>query len=71
MDLNSLKHTKKQLSNDGMVLVLNTGAIISPEAEAMLQALHSRSIGGINSHLEVLAKKGPENFMANFYVGYG
>lgn len=53
------------------MLALNTGAIIGPEAEAMLQALHSRSIGGINSHLEVLAKRGPENFMANFYVGYG
>jgi thymidylate synthase ThyX len=54
-----------------MVLALNTGATISPEAEAMLQALHSRSIGGIKSHLEVLAKRGAENFMANFYVGYG
>jgi thymidylate synthase ThyX len=71
MDLTSLKHTKKDLSNGGMILALNTGAIINPEAEAMLQALHSRSIGGINSHLEVLAKKGAENFMANFYVGYG
>ncbi len=71
MDLNSLKHTKKELSSGGMVLILNTGAVIGPEAEAMLQALHSRSIGGIKSHLEVLAKKGPENFMANFYVGYG
>ncbi len=71
MDLTSLKHTKKGLSNGGMILALDTGAIINPEAEAMLQALHSRSIGGINSHLEVLAKKGAENFMANFYVGYG
>ncbi len=52
-------------------MVLNTGASIGPESEAMLQALHSRSIGGIRSHLKVLAAKGPENFMANFYVGYG
>lgn len=71
MDLNSLKHVKKDLESGGMVLVLNTGAVIGPESEAMLQALHSRSIGGIKSHLEVLSKKGPENFMANFYVGYG
>lgn len=71
MDLKSISHTQKPLKNGGMVLVLNTGAVIGPEAEAMLQALHSRSIGGIKSHLEVLAKKGPENFMANFYVGYG
>lgn len=71
MDINSLKHTKKNLSSGGIVLILNTGAVIGPESEAMLQALHSRSIGGINSHLEVLAKRGSENFMANFYVGYG
>jgi thymidylate synthase ThyX len=54
-----------------MVLVLNTGSIIDPEASAMLGALHSRSIGGIRSHLKVLAEKGAENFMSKFYVGYG
>ncbi|MDR2416432.1 MAG: FAD-dependent thymidylate synthase [Candidatus Peribacteria bacterium] len=37
----------------------------------MLQALHSRSVGGINNHLQVLAEKGAENFMEKFYVGYG
>ncbi|MDR2190043.1 MAG: FAD-dependent thymidylate synthase [Candidatus Peribacteria bacterium] len=37
----------------------------------MLQALHSRSIGGIANHLQVLAEKGAENFMEKFYVGYG
>lgn len=52
-------------------MILDTGAIIGPESEAMIQAMHSRSTGGVKSHLEVLAKKGPENFMANFYVGYG
>lgn len=54
-----------------MVLILNNGALISPESEAMLQALHSRSIGGIKSHLEVLINKGSEKFMSTFYVGYG
>ena len=53
------------------MLILNTGAMIGPESEAMLQALHSRSIGGIKSHLEVLLNKGSEKFMSNFYVGYG
>lgn len=50
---------------------MNTGAVIDAEAEAMLQALHSRSTGGIKSHLKVLAEKGTGNFMQNFYVGYG
>ncbi len=71
MDLQSIKHIQKQLPGGGMVLVLETGATITSEAEAMLQALHSRSIGGIKNHLEVLASKGPEKFMSTFYVGYG
>ncbi len=37
----------------------------------MLQALHSRSAGGIENHLQVLAEKGADNFMSKFYVGYG
>ncbi|MDR0650848.1 MAG: FAD-dependent thymidylate synthase [Candidatus Peribacteria bacterium] len=45
--------------------------MIDAEAEAMLQALHSRSVGGIKNHLQVLAEKGAENFMEKFYVGYG
>jgi thymidylate synthase ThyX len=67
----SLNHTSVKLRNGGEVIVLDNGAIINAEAEAMLQALHSRSTGGLRSHLEVLAKRGAENFMANFYVGYG
>lgn len=66
-----LKNTEVNLSGGGEIIVLDTGAVINAEAEAMLQALHSRSIGGIRSHLEVLAEKGAENFMRNFYVGYG
>lgn len=71
MDISNLIHTTRDLPNGGIVLVLNTGAVITPEAEAMIQALHSRSIEGILGHLEVLKKKGPEKFMSNFYVGYG
>lgn len=66
-----LKHVTRDLPNGGFVLVLNTGAVITPEAEAMLQALHSRSVGGIREHLKTLAEKGPEKFMQSFYVGYG
>lgn len=69
--LSELHHTIVKLSRNGEIIVLDTGAVIPPESEAMLQALHSRSTGGLRSHLEVLAKKGPQGFMKNFYVGYG
>ena len=71
MSIESLKHTVKELNGGGMVMILDTGAVIGPESQAMIQALHSRSTGGVKHHLEILAKKGAENFMANFYVGYG
>lgn len=66
-----LKHAERSLRSGGQVIVLNTGALIDPEAEAMLQALHSRSTGGLKEHLEKLIDKGAEKFMASFYVGYG
>lgn len=69
--LSALNHKKKYLPNGATVMVLNTGATIPPEAEAMLQALHSRSVGGVESHLKTLEEKGAEKFMATFYVGYG
>jgi thymidylate synthase ThyX len=53
------------------VCVLDTGATIGPEEAAMLCALHSRSTGGIISHLEALAKRGAKKFMQDVYVGYG
>ena len=71
MPISSLKHTTKRLRTGGTVFILNTGAVITPEAEAMLQALHSRSTGGIKAHLKVLAEKGSDKFMSSYYVGYG
>ncbi|NBD74338.1 hypothetical protein GVX82_04855 [Patescibacteria group bacterium] len=71
MALDSLTHTTRALPEGGTVLVLNTGAEIGPEAQAMLAALHSRSVGGIESHLTVLAERGAEKFMSTYYVGYG
>jgi thymidylate synthase ThyX len=53
------------------IFLLNTSAHIDAEAEAMLQALHSRSTGGLLEHLKVLEKRGAANFMSQFYVGYG
>lgn len=70
MSLSNLKHAICELPRGGKILVLNTGAQIPPESEAMLQALHSRSVGGVIEHLEKLAKNGPEKFMSMFYVGY-
>ena len=69
--IENLKHSQVQIEGGGKVIVLDTGAVIGPESAAMLQALHSRSIGGLESHLKILSEKGPENFMKNFYVGYG
>lgn len=42
-----------------------------PEVVAMLQALYSRSPESVLVHLEQVRRRGPENFMANYYVGYG
>ncbi|MFP4616794.1 MAG: FAD-dependent thymidylate synthase [Candidatus Paceibacterota bacterium] len=69
--IKDLSHIEKETRSGAKVLVLNTGSVISPEAEAMLQALHSRSVGGIKSHLETLAKTGSDKFMSTYYVGYG
>lgn len=68
---NFTKHPMRPLLTGGFVLVLNTESKIDGQAEAMLQALHSRSTGGIKSHLKMLEEKGAENFMEKFYVGYG
>ncbi len=66
-----LKHTITTTRSKGSVYVLDTGAVINAESSAMLQALHSRSTGGIKSHLKILAQKGAGNFIKSFYVGYG
>jgi thymidylate synthase ThyX len=71
MQLQDLRHTRRELPGGGEVFVLDTGALIGAESEAMLQALHSRSVGGFLSHLEKLQKSGSEKFMSTFYVGYG
>ena len=70
-NIENLEHSQVEIKGGGKVIVLDTGATIGPEADAMLQALHSRSIGGLESHLKILSEKGPDNFMKNFYVGYG
>ena len=42
-NLNELNHIHTQTLDGADVYMLDTGAVIDAEAEAMLQALHSRS----------------------------
>lgn len=44
---------------------------VPPEANAMLQALYSRSPKSVKEHVDQVKKVGHEKFMANYYVGYG
>ncbi len=69
--LEELVHPETEIKGGGTIIVLDTGSLIGAESAAMLQALHSRSTGGLRSHLKVLMEKGSDNFMKNFYVGYG
>ena len=69
--INELNHVKIKTKNGAQVFVLDKGETIDSESEAMLQALHSRSTGGFENHLKILAEKGADNFMSKFYVGYG
>lgn len=66
-----LNHYRVSLPHGGKIVILDSGAVLSAEATAMLQALHSRSTDGIDSHLQILAERGPEKFMSTYYVGYG
>ena len=66
-----MKHVRRKLKSGGQVIVVDTGAALNAEALSMIQALHSRSTGGFDVHMETLAKKGPEKFMETFYSGYG
>lgn len=71
MSIKDLKHVVRPLPNGGQVVLLNTGAEITAEDLAMLQALYSRSPKGIFEHLEKLDEVGSGKFMGTFYVGYG
>lgn len=65
-----LNHISTNIAGKGEVIILDKGEVIDAESEAMLQALHSRSVGGLKHHLKILDERGSENFMSNFYVGY-
>lgn len=42
-----------------------------PETTAMLQALYSRSSDSVETHAEVVRRRGSAKFMESYYVGYG
>lgn len=70
--LSNLKHIQKDVADsDAKIYILDRGEKIDAESEAMLQALHSRSTGGLIHHLNELKKRGSQNFMKTFYSGYG
>tara|TARA_B100000508_G_scaffold113034_1_gene91531 strand:+ start:4406 stop:5803 length:1398 start_codon:yes stop_codon:yes gene_type:complete len=69
--IEQLKHHTTHLDGGGKIVILDSGAVLTAEMTSMLQALHSRSTGGIDAHLNVLAEKGADGFMKKFYVGYG
>jgi len=71
MGISELKHVVRPLPNGGQVVVLDTGAVITAEDCAMLQAMYSRSPASLFVHLEKLANVGSGKFMEQFYVGYG
>lgn len=71
MDLSDLKHIELYTNSWARIFILNKWEVIDSENEAMLQALHSRSIWWIKSHLKVLEEKWSDKFMSSFYVWYG
>lgn len=74
MKIEDLKHVEVPIDNGvegANILVLNTGAIITAEDQAMLMAWHSRDPGDIQHHLAKLATEGSGKAMDTYYVGYG
>jgi thymidylate synthase ThyX len=69
--IKELKHTERPILGGGTILILDNGALIDSEAEAMIQALYSRDPRSVREHLNIVAEKGPEKFMADYYVGFG
>lgn len=70
-NLHDLHHIHKVTASWINIYILDKWEIIDSEAEAMLQALHSRSTWWIKAHLKVLEEKWADNFMSKFYVWYG
>jgi thymidylate synthase ThyX len=66
---NIIKKVLRDQTATGAVLSLQD--ILSPEENATVQSLNSRSAGGFALNLEKMFKDGASNFMKKFYSGYG
>lgn len=54
-----------------VIFLEDGGAMITPEDEAMLQALYSRSNESVTQHVQKVLKAGSGKFMETYYIGYG
>lgn len=70
-DFSALKHVRRATASGVQLVLLDTGAEIDAEVEAMIQALQSRSNEGVEHHLAIVAERGADKFMGSTYVGYG
>ncbi len=66
-----MQHIQKNTPHGARVILVDPEATLSAEAQAMVLAMYSRSNKSVLAHLDEVARKGPENFMATYYVGYG
>lgn len=70
-EFTGLQHVRRTTPDGVSIILVDTGAELDAEVVAMIQALQSRSNEGVEHHLTEVAKKGPQKFMASYYVGYG
>lgn len=71
-EVTELSHVTRPLPDGGSVLVLDTGALIKPEVQAMLGARYSRSAKGALALLDDLFDRDVGKFMReNYQTGYG
>lgn len=70
--LADLSHIELDIPGGGNVLVLDTGALIDPESQALIAARYSRSIKGAKRLIEELFNRDVGAFMReNYKAGYG
>lgn len=72
MELKQLNHiVVGDRSSGRIVVILDNGAVISAEDDAMLQSLYSRDPSPVFAHVEKCQREGSGKFMDQYYVGYG
>lgn len=70
--LEDLFHVSRPLKSGGEVVVVDTGALIDPENQAMIMARFSRFVGGSRTLIAQMFDRDAGKFMReNYQVGYG